>query len=134
VFRNTSIWPNRTGWRHFFLNCCVPGPSGSPSFFCTIWSMGAWEHAANSTNATASQCHPMPSPTTACNREKCCESVVRRCRAKLLPCCRQVSPAPSHIHVSGLDEIYHLSLSLNTGNGVPFDTADLSSLPTDLVV
>jgi hypothetical protein len=48
-------------------------------------------------------------------------------------CCMQVSLLPSRIHVSGLDDIWRMSLSLNTGNVVTFDTADLS-LPTDLVV
>jgi hypothetical protein len=42
----------------------------------------------------------------------------------------QVSLLPSRIHVSGLDDIWHMSLSLNTGNVVTFDL----SLPTDLVV
>jgi hypothetical protein len=48
-------------------------------------------------------------------------------------CCMQVSLLPSRIHVSGLNDIWHMSLSLNTGNVVTFDTTDLS-LPTDLVV
>jgi hypothetical protein len=48
-------------------------------------------------------------------------------------CCMQVSLLPSRIHVSGLDDIWHMSLNLNTGNVVTFDTTDLS-LPTDLVV
>jgi hypothetical protein len=54
-------------------------------------------------------------------------------RASAGPHCRmQVSLLPSRIHVSGLDEIWHLLLRLNTGNVVTFDT-DLS-LSTDLVV
>jgi hypothetical protein len=52
---------------------------------------------------------------------------------QILLCCMQVSLLPSRIHVSGLDDIWHMSLSLNTGNVVTFDTTDLS-LPTDLVV
>jgi hypothetical protein len=48
-------------------------------------------------------------------------------------CCMQVPLLPSRIHVSRLDDIWHMSLSLNTGNVVTFDTTDLS-LPTDLVV
>jgi hypothetical protein len=46
---------------------------------------------------------------------------------------RRVSPLPTLIHVSGLDDIWHMSLSLNIGNVVTFYTADLN-LPTDLVV
>jgi hypothetical protein len=40
----------------------------------------------------------------------------------------QVSLLPSRIHVSGLDDIWHMSLGLNTGNVVTFDTTDLSLL------
>jgi hypothetical protein len=40
-------------------------------------------------------------------------------------CCTQVSPLPSRIHVSGLDNIWHMSFSLSTGNVVTFDTTDL---------
>jgi hypothetical protein len=45
--------------------------------------------------------------------------------------CTQVSPLPSRIHVSGLDDIWYMSLNLDTGNVVTFDTADLS-LPQHL--
>jgi hypothetical protein len=48
-------------------------------------------------------------------------------------CCTEVSPLTSLIHVSGLDDIWHMSLRLNTGNVINTDTTDLS-LPTDLVV
>jgi hypothetical protein len=48
-------------------------------------------------------------------------------------CCTKVSPLPSRIHVSGLGDIWHMSLSLNIGNVVTYDTIDLS-LPTDLVL
>jgi hypothetical protein len=41
-------------------------------------------------------------------------------------CCTQVSPLPSRIHVSGLDDIRHMSLNLNTGNVVTIDVTDLS--------
>jgi hypothetical protein len=46
-------------------------------------------------------------------------------------CCTQVSPLPSPIHVSELDDIWHMSSSLNIGNVVTFGTTDFS-LPTDL--
>jgi hypothetical protein len=52
---------------------------------------------------------------------------------RMFYCCMQVSLLPSRVHVSGLDDIWHMSLSLNTGNEVTFHTTDLS-LPTDLVV
>jgi hypothetical protein len=44
-----------------------------------------------------------------------------------------VSPLPSRIDVSGLDDIWYILLSLNTGNVYFIDTTHLS-LATDLVV
>jgi hypothetical protein len=50
-----------------------------------------------------------------------------------MQCCTQVSLLPSRILVSGLDDVWRMSLGLNTGIVVTFDTTD-HSLPTDLVV
>jgi hypothetical protein len=60
-------------------------------------------------------------------------SIFKRYDKRTLLYAGRRSPLPPRIHVSGLDDIWHISLSLNTGNVVTFETTDLS-LPTDLVV
>jgi hypothetical protein len=59
--------------------------------------------------------------------------IKRVCPYGICMCCMQVSLLPSRIHVSGLDDIWHMSLSLNTGNVVTFDTTEACSIQRNIL-
>jgi hypothetical protein len=129
---------------------CILGkpwcPQGSPWSRRAPWSIVLWGITAKASRYQAFRVHATPAlslrftPALSLRLSTPRFAQLRAADLKaswvcLSPqgCCMQVPLLPSRIHVSGLDDIWHMSSSLNTGNVVTIDTTDLS-LPTDLVV